>query len=152
MEIITNQHLWIDYAISYKSRIELNNLTKLIDFISESMDASGLEITDDLIFCVDEMVSENETNIIGVEFIIPVNRQIPSNCHYFFKPIFRLDNAIFTRYSGKLNGIGNVKKFLHEYAVNNNKTILTGVYFRIKQLDGDNAVLEAFMGVSGNTL
>lgn len=152
MEIIANQHLWIDYAMSYKSRIELNNLTKLVDFIRESMDASGLNITDELIFCVDEMVSENETNIIGLEFIIPVDRQMPSDCQYFFKPIFRLDNAIFTKYIGKLNGIEAVKKAMREYAVNHNETILTGVYFRIKQLDGDNAVLEAFMGVSGNAL
>ena len=152
MEVIANQHLWLENAISYKSRVETNRLLQLIQHIKTNMDALDLKITDDLIFSVTETVSENDNTILGVEFIIPVDKPVTSNCHFVFKPKFRMENAVLTKYCGKISELASVKKALYEYALNNNKTILTDVYYEVKQLDGDNAVLNAYMGVSGNSL
>jgi len=152
MGLITNQHLGLDNTLSYKTRVELNKLPQLIRHISVNMEALKLTITDDIVFSVAETIAADNDTILGVEFIIPVDKPMISNCHFVFKPKFRLENAVLMKYCGKLSEINTVKKTLYEYALDNSKTILTDVYYEIKQLDGDNAVLNAYMGVSGNSL
>ena len=152
MGIINKQFKGLDNTISYKARVDLNRLSELICHIKNNIDALDLEITDNLIFSVTETITDNDNTILGVEFIIPVNKPVVSNCHFVFKPKFRLENAVMVKYCGKLSEFISAKRALHEYALNNDKTILTDVYYEVKQLDGDNAVLNAYMGISGNLL
>lgn len=152
MGIISDQFKRLDNIISYKARVDVSRLSDLIRHIIVNVDALGLEITDDLMFSVTETVTDNDNTILGVEFIIPVDRPVASNCHFVFKPKFRLENAVLTKYRGKLSEFASARRTLHEYALNNDRTILTDVYYEVKQLDGDDAVLNAYMGVSGNSL
>lgn len=152
MSIISNQHLWLDNVISYRTRVELDKLPQLIDHIRENMGVLSLEITGDMVFSVTETIAENNNVIVGIEFIIPINKCIPSNCHFVFKPKFRLENAVMQKYCGKISEFGIVKKSLNEYALNHNVNILTDVYYELKQFNGDNVLLNAYMGVCGNSL
>lgn len=152
MITIENQQIWLNNVLSYRTRVEADKLAQLIDHIRLSMEPLALKIIGDIFFSVIETVTDINGTILGVEFIIPVDKTVPSNCHYVFKTKFRLDNAILTKYCGKLSDIDYVKKTLNEYAVNNGFTILTNIYYAVKQLDGEKAVLNAYMGVSGNSL
>ena len=152
MTVIKNQHLWLDNVISYRTRIEVDKLSQLINHISTNMEVLDLIITGNMVFSITETVTDNDLIILGVEFIIPINKSIASNSHFVFKPKFRLENAVMLKYCGKISEICAVKRLLNEYALDNNMNVLTNVYYEIKQLDGENVLLNAYMGLCGNSL
>lgn len=152
MKVIINQHLWLDNVISYRTRIEFNKLSQLINHISINIEALDLKITGDMVFSITETITDNDFTILGVEFIIPVNQSVTSNSHFVFKPKFRLENAVMLKYCGKISEICTVKRLLNEYALDHNMSVLTDVYYELKQLDGDNTVINAYMGLCGNSL
>lgn len=152
MTVIKNQHLWLDNVISYRTRIELDKLSQLIDHIRVNVEVLNLNIIGDMVFSITEIINDNDVIILGVEFIVPVNKSVTSNSHFVFKPKFRLENAVMLKYCGKISEILTVKRLLNEYALDHNISVLTDVYYELKQLTGDNTVLNAYMGLCGNSL
>ena len=150
--MIENQQLWFDTALSYRARVEKDSLGGMISHIYDNISALGLEITDSIVVTVCEEVREPKRTILGVEFIVPVNKQFESNCHYVFKPHFKLENAVLLKYCGKASELPETRKKLREYALEKHYSPLTNVYFSIKQISGDDVVANAYLGVDGNTL
>lgn len=152
MNIIKNQQLWFDTALSYRTRVEKNSLGDMIMHICENIPVLDLKITDSVVVSVYEEITEPARTIFGVEIIVPVDRPFESNCHYVFKPRFKLENAILLKYCGKASEFPEVKKKLCEYALEAHYSPLTNAYFSIKQINGDNVVANAYLGVDGNSL
>ncbi|MDE6732697.1 MAG: hypothetical protein K2J77_07465 [Oscillospiraceae bacterium] len=152
MNVIENQQLWFDTALSYRARVEKDSFGDMISHIYDNISVLGLEITDSIVVTVCEEVREPKRTILGVEFIVPVNKQFESNCHYVFKPHFKLENAVLLKYCGKASELPETRKKLREYALEKHYSPLTNVYFSIKQISGDDVVANAYLGVDGNTL
>lgn len=152
MNVIENQQLWFDTALSYRARVEKDSLSVMISHIYDNISVLGLEITDDLVVTVCEEAREPNQTILGVEIIVPVNKPFESNCHYVFKPHFKLENAVLLKYCGKASDFPETRKKLHEYALEKHYSPLTNVYFSIKQISGDEVVANAYLGVDGNSL
>lgn len=152
MNVIENQQLWFDIALSYRARVEKDSLGDMISHIYDNISALGLEITDSIVVTVCEEVREPKRTILGVEFIVPVNKPFESNCHYVFKPHFKLENAVLLKYCGKASELPETNKRLREYAYEKHYSPLTNVYFSIKQISGDDVVANAYLGVDGNSL
>lgn len=152
MNVIENQHLWLDMALSYRTRVEKNSLCDLIRHVRDNIEVLDLKITGSVVVSVYEEFTEPAQTILGVEIIVPVDRPFESNCHYVFKPHIKLENAVLYKYCGKASGFPEVKKKLCEYALSRHYSALTNVYFSIKQIDGDEVVANAYLGVDGNSL
>lgn len=152
MKIIEDQQIWFDRVLSYRARIEKDSLIPMINHIKNNMTTLGFRITEDIMFSVYEEISEAENTIIGVEFIVPVDKPFASNCHYVFKPCFRLKNAVMLKYSGKTGELLDTRLRLYEYILGKNITALTNVYYWVKQLSGDSIAADVFLGIDGNSL
>lgn len=152
MNVIENQQLWFDTALSYRARVEKNSLGDMIRHICENIPVLDLKITDSVVVSVYEEVAEPKQTILGVEIIVPVDKPFESNCHYVFKPNFRLEHAVLLKYCGKASEFPEMKKKLCEYALDRHYSPLTNVYFSIKQIQGNDVVANAYMGVDGNSL
>lgn len=152
MNVIENQQLWFDAALSYRGRVEKNSLGDMIVHIYDNISALGLEITDSVVVSVCEETKETKQTILGVEIIIPVNKPFESNCHYVFKPHFKLENAVLLKYRGKASEFPEMGKKLCEYAIARHYSPLTNVYFSIKQISGNDVVANAYLGINGNLL
>lgn len=152
MNVIENQQLWFDNALSYRTRVEKNSLGDLIRHIYDNISVLGLEITDSVVVSVFEETNEPKQSILGIEIIVPVNKPFESNCHYVFKPHFKLENAVLFKYCGKASDFPDASKSLCEYALNKRYSPLTNVYFSIKQINGDEVVANAYLGIDGNLL
>lgn len=152
MNVIENQNLWFDTALSYRARVEKNSLGNMIVHICENIPVLNLEITDSVVVSVYEEINEPTQTILGVEIIVPVDRSFESNCHYVFKPHFKLENAVMLKHCGKASDFPETKKKLCEYALERHFSPLTNVYFSIKQICGNDVVAYAYMGVDGNSL
>lgn len=152
MDIIENQYLWFDMVLSYRARVEKNLLCDLIRHVRDNIAVLDLKITDSMVVSVYEEFPEPTQTILGVEILVPVDRLFESNCHYVFKPHFKLENAVMLKYRGKASEFPDIKKKLCEYALNKHYSPLTNIYFLIKQIDGDEIVANAYLGVDGNSL
>lgn len=152
MNIIKNQQLWFDTALSYRTRVEKNSLGDMIMHICENIPVLDLKITDSVVVSVYEEIAEPKQTILGVEIIVPVDRPFESNCHYVFKPHFKLENAVMLKYRGKASEFPETEKKLCEYARERHYSPLTNVYFSIKQIDGNDVVANAYLGINGNSL
>lgn len=152
MNVIENQQLWFDTALSYRARVEKNSLGDMITHITDNISTLGLEITDSVVVTVFEETREPKQTILGVEIIVPVNKPFESNCHYVFKPHFKLENAVLFKYCGEASEFPETKRMLREYALDKHYSPLTNVYFSIKQICGNKVVANAYMGIDGNSL
>lgn len=152
MNVIENQQLWFDTALSYRARVEKDLLGDMITHIYDNISALGLEITDSIVVTVCEEAREPKRTILGVEIIVPVNKPFESNCHYVFKPHFKLENAVLLKYCGKASEFPETKKKLCEYALDKHYSPLTNVYFSIKRIHGNEVVADAYLGIDGNSL
>ena len=152
MNVIENQQLWFDNALSYRARVEKYSLGDMIRHIYDNIAVLGLEITDSVVVSVFEETKEPKQTILGIEMIVPVNKPFESNCHYVFKPHFKLENAVLYKYCGKASEFPEIKKKLCEYAINKRYSPITDVYFSVKQLNGDDVVANAYLGINGNSL
>ncbi len=124
----------------------------MIRHIYDNISALGLEITDSVVVSVFEEIKEPNQTILGVEIIVPVNKPFESNCHYVFKPHFKLENAVLLKYCGKASGFPEISARLREYVMDKHYSPLSDVYFSIKQIDGNDVVANAYLGINGNLL
>lgn len=152
MCFVENQQLWYDNVLSYRTRISEGALPELICFVRENIDAMDLSITGDIIFSVFERVTDNDTSILGVEFIIPVDKRFKSSSRYVFKPKFRLENAVMYKYSGDILRLSHEKNRLYEYILRKNLKAVTEIYYCVKNLDGNNCIICMYIGINGNLL
>lgn len=152
MNVIENQQLWFDTVLSYRTRIEKSSLSSMLRHITDNIETLGLERTDNVVFSIYEEIYEPEQTILGIEVIVPIDRPFASNCHYVFKPHFKLENAVLIKYCGKMSGLTEIRKELCKYAADKHFSPLTNVYYYIKQLSGDNVIANAYMGINGNLL
>lgn len=118
MDVIENQQLWFDTALSYRARVEKDSLADMIRHICDNVSALDLKITSSVVVSVHEEITEPKQTILGVEIIVPVDRPFESNCHYVFKPHFKLENAVLLKYCGKASELPETRKALREYAIN----------------------------------
>ncbi len=88
--------------------------------------------------------------VLGVEVIVPVDKQLESNCHYVFKPHFRLANAVLAKFRGKANELPETRKKLYKYAYEQHYLPNSEVYFSVKQIDKGEIIADAYPGVNGN--
>ncbi len=90
--------------------------------------------------------------VLGVEVIVPVDKQLESNCHYVFKPHFRLANAVLAKFRGKASELPETRKKLYKYAYEQHYLPNSEVYFSVKQIDKGEIIADAYPGVNGKLL
>lgn len=152
MCIVENQQLWYDNILSYRTRIEENSLLSLLRHVETNIDAVGLKIQGNMIFSINEEIDSGNKIILGVELLIPVDKQFESSSHYVFKPRFRLENAVMCKFSGKTSELKNARKELYDYASDNHLQTITDVYYHIKNVCDESCIMDMYIGTSGNYL
>lgn len=152
MCIIENQQLWFENALSYRTRISENSLPELINFVRSNIDAMDLSITGNIVFTVYEKIKDDDVSILGVEFIIPVDKRFKSNSRYVFKPKFKLENAVLYKYSGKIKNLSEAVEVLSSYIIQKNLQAITDAYYCVKKITDDTGIIDIYVGINGNLL
>lgn len=150
MNIITEQWFEQRDLLSYKTRVERDRLPDLIAYVQKNIDSVGLCAVGDIIFSVEEEVSEPDISIVNVELLVPVNKNFRSSSRYVFKPVFRLENAVLVKYCGQFDKLYDAHRKLSEYLVCNRMQPITKIYHVLRSLREDNGVIDMFVGVNGN--
>lgn len=152
MYIVEKQQLWYDNILSYRTRVEEKDLLRLLNHIGTALDALELEQKGDIVFTIDERVKTERTTILGVELLIPVDKVFESSSRYVYKSCFRLENAVMSKFSGKICDLNGFAAELCSYVDNSNIKPITDMYYLVRSICDDECVMDLYLGTSGNIL
>lgn len=152
MYMVEKQQLWYDNILSYRTRVEEKDLPRLLKHICTALDALELEQKGDLLFTVDERLETERTTILGVELLIPVDKVFESNSHYVYKSCFKLENAVMSKFNGKICNLNGFAAELCSYVYSSNIKPITNVYYLVRSICNDDCVIDLYLGTSGNIL
>lgn len=152
MYIVEKQQLWYDNIMSYRTRVEEKDLPRLLTHVSNVLDALELKQKGDIVFTIDEKVKTERTTILGVELLIPIDRVFESSCRYVYKSCFKLENAVMSKFSGRICTLSVFAAELCSYVDSSNIKPITGVYYLVRSICNDDCILDLYVGTSGNIL
>lgn len=152
MYIVEKQQLWYDNILSYRTRVEEHDLPRLINHIGTALDALELEQKGDIVFTIDEKIETERTTILGVELLIPINKEFESSSRYVYKSCFRLENAIMSKFNGKICKLNSYAAELCSYADSSDIKPITDVYYLVRSICENDCVIDLYLGTSGNIL
>lgn len=153
MYFIENIDFWHENVLSYITRIEEKSIFSLVEYIKNNIDALNLEIKGNIFFRIFEIAEAKNSKILGIELLVPVDKPFENTCHYVYKPIFKIENSVFSKFNGKPEEIVETGKKFENYAIKQNKSILTDVYYVIKNIfDDGSCILDMYIGSDRNVL
>ncbi len=152
MYIVEKQQLWYDNILSYRTRVEEKDLFRLLNHINTALDALELEQKGDIVFTIDEKLETDRTTIFGVELLIPVDKVFESNSRYVYKSCFKLENAVMSKFNGKISELNSFAENLCSYVDSSNIKPITDVYYLVRSICDDDCVIDLYLGTSGNIL
>ena len=153
MYFIENIDFWHENVLSHITRVEEKSILSLVEYIKSNIDALNLEIKGNIFFRIFEIAEAKNYKILGIEVLIPVDKTFENTCHYVYKPIFKIENSVFSKFNGKPEEIVEAGRKFENYAIKQNKSILTDVYYVIKNIfDDGSCILDMYIGSDRNVL
>lgn len=147
MAVLEHQHIEFENVLSYRTRVDIKRLEKLISYVEQNTDALGLTITGNIVFTVSEIIELPDRQILGIELLIPVNKAFESREQYIYKPKFRLVNAALIRFSDIYDFL-KANDEIMRYLRQNHLNAASEVYYSINC--GLPAIYDALVSVNDN--
>lgn len=155
MHIFKDQILQYENVLSYRTKIQISDVNKMIGFIQRNTDALDLKICGNIAATVHEKKNISGMEMSDIEFLIPINKKISESSAFKFKPVFKLVNAVKIRHEGSMKEIERSEHILDEYILQNSMQPVTQIYYLFIQSteydNGDN-IVDIYKGISENIL
>lgn len=155
MHIFKDQILQYENVLSYRTKIQISDVNKMIGFIQRNTDALDLKICGNIAATVYEKENISGVEMSDIEFLIPVNKEISESSAFKFKPVFKLVNAVKIRHEGSMKLIERAEHTLDEYITQNAMQPVTPVYYLFIQsteYDNEDNIVDLYKGISENIL
>lgn len=153
MQIIEHQNIYLDNLLCYRRRIKRSDILKLAGYISDNLQALGLEQNGRIIFTEKENDKTDDT--INTEIFIPVKGTVYECDEFQKKPTFKLINAAAIRHEGSPETLYKTERILYEFIINKGYEPVTRPYYTIVRNDvqrNTDHVIDIYIGVSSNLL
>lgn len=155
MLFLEQQHLELENVLSYRTRVDINRLSGILRYAEKNADALGLNVTGNILFTINEKISDCNKCIVGIEMLIPVNKKFESCEQYIFKPVFKLVNAVSVRHCGLYSEIDSVSTSLEDFLKRKNLKPISNIYYMAVRNNEEHplsSILDAFVSVNENLL
>lgn len=155
MPFLEQQHIELENVLSYRTRVDINRLNGILNYAEKNADALGLTVTGNILFTVNEKITDCNKCIVGIEVLIPVNKKFESCEQYICKPRFRLVNAVSVRHCGVYSDIDSVSTLLEKYLKESNLQPISNIYYMaVKNSEEQplSSILDAYVSVNENLL
>lgn len=139
MEFLEGQFYTAKNLLSYRTRVESVELSKLLYHVKNNLEALDLKISGKIILNISEKITEKNKQIYGVEILIPVDKEFESTGQYVFKPSFKLVNAISYRFYGSCSGFAEAEAKLYGYIKAHDMNAVTGLYYILQSKETINS-------------
>lgn len=155
MHIFKDQILQYENVLSYRTKIQISDVNKMIGFIQRNTDALDLKICGNIAATVYEKENISGVEMSDIEFLIPVNKKISESFAFKFKPVFKLVNAVKIRHEGSMKQIKRAEHTLDEYITQNAMQPVTPVYYlfiQCTEYNNEDNIVDLYKGISENIL
>lgn len=155
MHIFKDQILQYENVLSYRTKIQISDVNKMIGFIQRNTDALDLKICGNIAVTVYEKENISGVEMSDIEFLIPVNKKISESFAFKFKPVFKLVNAVKIRHEGSMKQIERAEHTLDEYITQNAMQPVTPVYYlfiQCTEYNNEDNIVDLYKGISENIL
>lgn len=153
MQIIEHQNIYLDNLLCYRRRIKQSDILKLAGYISDNLQALGLEQSGRIIFT--EKESDKTDDKINAEILIPVKGTVCKCDEFQSKPTFRLVNAVAIRHEGSPETLCETQSMLYRFIAEKGYEPVTRPYYTIIRNDAQrntDHIIDIYIGVSLNSL
>lgn len=151
LEIKKNQELNVVNVLSYRGKLKQSDIEnigkKMDDYINNSgAKRAGYPMTATYFV---------EGDILDIELIIPIDKNINSTDEFIFKNEIKIVNAVVVSYKGHPIGLQDACNQLNQYISENNLQPITVGYNVSKKMDmfnPENTEIDVYVGISPNIL
>ena len=153
MQFLEKQFFMVENLLSYKARVDSRDLNDMLLYVERNLDALELELTGNTILNVSEVILEESKRIFGIEVLFPINKPFESQGQCIYKPVFKLENAVMSRFYSGYHEIPDIKEQMLLYVKQNNMQPATDVYYVIQRNLNNNVpdkVFDAYIAVNSN--
>jgi effector-binding domain-containing protein len=153
--ILQDQTFEMKNVLSYRAKMTQNQFLESMNNISLFMKENSVKKNGYIVTSTFSIENTNNQQIMDIEILIPIDKEIVSVNEYKFKKIFKLTNAVKIRHDGKSNLITQSGELLMKYISDNGLTpITTGYNVTIKEPISaiDDIVVDIYIGITENIL
>lgn len=153
MQIIKDQYIHYKNLLSYKTKINPENIFLITKYISNNLDKIGIKHQNKIIFYIDNYLYPEQKH--EIEFLIPVDKMLANNDHFSFKPTFKMVNTVKIRHEGSPETLNTSYKLLLDYIKQNKQEPITPAYCMIIREDANqptNGIIDIYIGLNSNIL
>ena len=115
MHIETKQTLNLENLITFRKKMRSTELQEHMERLLAYADTSGAKRLGGGISATYEV----DGDIMDIEMYLPIDKEIPSNDEFVFKPLLRLENCVKTSYKGHPQGLQDSMQKLNDYILAN---------------------------------
>ena len=84
--------------------------------------------------------------------LVPVNKAFESSIRYVYKSRFKLENAVMSKFSGRIGELKGFSEQLCSYMKSKNMEKITDVYYLVRNIYDDDCIIDLYIGTSVNIL
>ena len=134
MHIFKDQILQYENVLSYRTKIQISDVNKMIGFIQRNTDALDLKICGNIAATVHEKKNISGMEMSDIEFLV---------------------NAVKIRHEGSMKQIERAEHTLDEYITQNAMQPVTPVYYlfiQCTEYNNEDNIVDLYKGISENIL
>jgi len=153
MKFLEKQIYMVEHLLSYRTRVDSKDLNDMLQYSQHSLGIFGLTLSGDIILNISELITAEERQIYGVEILFPVDKAFKSQGQYIYKPMFKLVNAVSTRFYSSYTRLPEVKEKFYSFMKEHSMQPITDIYYVIRQNINDPSsekVFDAYIAVNSN--
>ena len=152
MQFLERQIYMVENLLSYRTRIDSKDMSGMLAYVERNLDALNLTLNGNIILKLCEIIAEENRKIFGVELLFPVNKPFESKGQCIYKPLFKLENAVSSRFYGSYSMIPEIEEQVYAYIKERHLKPVTDVYYIIQQKVGSELSFDTYVGINSNVL
>ncbi len=155
MEILDNQTLKIENALSFRGQVTQQELAEKTKEIEKFLENTGVQKAGPTVSTTFSIQPGTVPPVMDVEILIPLQEEITPDAGMTIKKHFCLSNALKLIYVGNPMGVQEAILELNQYIISHNLVPVTSVYYvsakESKTIEDNNSMeVHIYIGVSEN--
>lgn len=157
LEIVKGKTLELERVLSHRKKMTQNSINIELENMKQFLSSNGINIAGPFMSTTFSVENEGSEQVMDMEFLIPVDKEVINSGVYVFKPIFRIQNAVYVTHKGDPSKLADTYNQILFFIQENKMTQITTAYnVAINELKPgmglDDFELDVYIGVTENIL
>ncbi|NLP47072.1 MAG: AraC family transcriptional regulator [Epulopiscium sp.] len=128
MRVRENQELIMENVLSFRGKMTQQQMQEEMVEIGQVLQDLGVQKNGPVMTATYAVEQMDNKQVMDIELLIPMNRDIKLPKEYTFKPIIKIMNALCIRHEGHPARLQDTINRLNAYILEHNKQVITAAY------------------------